>query len=231
MAIFTGEEASAVKTRYPRLRVEESGVAEGSFDLHAVYGGEERRDEFQVRIVAPPDYPDSIPSLCETAGRTEAIARKHGIDDLRDLHRNPGGTACVCVKLEEGRRFPKGSDLPHFIEELVVPYLFGLSHFDEHGKWPWPDYSHGALGIIEYYADAADPPSRESIDAALSFLKQDTGWRKLRRQIRKPSAMRSCLCDSGKPISRCHKGVWNGIVKLHGDMQKVGLDVARTLKE
>ena len=22
------------------------------------------------------------------------------------------------------------------------------------GKWPWPDYGHGALGIAEYYGDA-----------------------------------------------------------------------------
>ena len=131
MVIFTTEEMSAVKARYPRLGIEESGVVEGAFDLHAIYGGEERRDEFQVRVDAPPDYPNSMPSLRETGGRTEAIARKHGIEDLRDLHRNPGGRACVCVKQEERRRFPRGADLPHFIEELVVPYLFGLSHFDE----------------------------------------------------------------------------------------------------
>ena len=203
---------------------------EGAFDLHAIYGGEERRDEFQVRVDAPPDYPNSMPSLRETGGRTEAIARKHGIEDLRDLHRNPGGRACVCVKQEERRRFPRGADLPHFIEGLVVPYLFGLSHFDEHGKWPWPDYSHGALGILEYYAEAFDDASRESIDTTLALLKQDTGWRKLRRQIRKPSAMRVCHCGWHKPTSRCHRGVWNGIVRLNGDMQKLGLDVGRTLK-
>lgn len=207
-------------------------MVEGVFDLHAVYHGEERRDEFQVRVVAPPDYPDSMPSLLETGGRTAAIATKYGIGDHRDLHRNPGtGTACVCVKQEERRRFPKGANLPHFIEELVVPYLFGLSHFDEHGKWPWPDYSHGALGIVEYYADAADDPSKESIGGTLDLLKQDIGWREWSRQIRKPSAMRMCVCGSRKPISRCHKRVWAGITKLNGDILELGLDVRRTLQK
>ncbi len=205
---------------------------EGLLDLHAVYGGEERRDAFQVRIVAPADYPNSMPSLLETGGRTAAVATKYGIEDHRDLHRNPGtGTACLCVKQDEPHRFPKGANLAHFIEELVVPYLFGLSHFDEHGKWPWPDYSHGTLGIAEYYADATDSPSIESIRATLDLLKQDMSWREWSRQIRKPSAMRMCVCGSRKPISRCHKGVWAGITKLNSDIQKLGLNLRRTLQK
>lgn len=172
----------------------------------------------------------SMPSLLEMGKRTEKIAAKYGIQDLSDLHRNPDiGTACLCVKPEESRRFPKGSNLAHFVEELVVPYLFGLSHFDEHGKWPWPDHSHGALAIVEYYADIDDDPSVETIRSTLSLLKQDTIWHELRRQIRKPSAMRMCACGSRRAASRCHKGVWAGITKLNSDMQKLGLNVRRTL--
>lgn len=226
MAIFTDEEIFDVTHRYPRLQAVEGGVVEGVLDLHAIYNGEERRDAFQVRIVAPPDYPNSMPALLETRGRTAAIAKKYGIEDYRDLHRNPGtGMACLCVKQEERLRFPKGANLPHFIEELVVPYLFGLSHFDEYGEWPWPDYSHGALGIVEYYAEATDDPSQEAIGSTLDLLKQDICWRDFRKQIRKPSAMRMCVCGSNKPISRCHKGVWAGIIKLNADIQKLGLDM------
>lgn len=232
MPTFTAEEVCEVKLRYPQLQMTEDGLAEGILNLHALYDGKERRDSFQVRIVASPDYPDSMPSLLETGGRTAAIGAKYGIDDLRDLHRNPGtGTACLCVKQEEHRRFPKGANLLHFIEELVVPYLYGLSHFDEHGKWPWLDYGHGALGIAEYYADAADDLSKESIDATLDLLKQDVCWREWSRQIRKPSAMRMCVCGSRNPISRCHKRVWAGLVKLNGDIQKLRLDLRRTLQK
>jgi hypothetical protein len=230
VAIFTAEEFSEVKDRYPRLRLTENGSVDGTLDLHAIYGGEERRDAFEVRIIAPPGYPNAIPSLFETGGRTAAITAKYRIQDHRDLHRNPGtGTACVCVKQEERRRFPNGANLRHFIEELAVPYLFGLSHFDEHGKWPWPDYSHGALGIIEYYGDAADAPSGESIASTVDLLKGDPSWRDLRRHIRKPSAMRMCVCGSRRPISRCHKGVWAGITRLNGDIQRLGLNVRRVL--
>lgn len=206
-------------------------MIEGALDLHAVFNGEERRDVFQVRIVAPSDYPDSMPLLLEMGGRTAAIAAKYRIADLRDLHRNPAnGSACVCVKQDERHRFPKGANLWHFIDQLAVPYLFGLSHFDEHGKWPWPDYSHGVLGIVEYYAEAADDPSAGTLGETLDFIRQDYSWRDFRKQIRQPSPMRMCVCGSQRPISLCHKGVWAGIVKLNSDIQRFGLNARRVLQ-
>jgi hypothetical protein len=227
---FTVEEMQMIAERYPQLRLTESGVVEGVFDLHAIFAGEERKDAFAVRIT-PPDDPDGMPSLTETGGRTGMIATKHGLRDLADLHRNPNGTACLCVKQDEPNRFPKGASLAHFIEELAVPYLFGLSHFDGNGKWPWPYYGHGVLGIAEYYSDAGSAPSPENIATTLDLLKQDSAWREFSRQIRKPSAMRRCVCGSRKPISRCHARVWAAVQKLNRDIHDLGLDVRRTLQK
>lgn len=219
-----------IAERYPRLRLTDTGIVEGVFDLHAVFAGEERKGIFAVRI-APPDDPHGMPSLTETGGRTAAIAAKHGVKDLADLHRNPDGTACLCVKQDEPNRFSRGASLVHFIEELVVPYLFGLSHFDDNGEWPWPDYSHGVLGIAEYYSDADDAPLPETIATTLDLLKQSSSWREFSRQIRKPSAMRTCVCGSRKPISQCHKGVWAAVQKLNRDIRGLGLDMRRTLEK
>lgn len=231
VTLFTAEEIAEVTGRYPRLGAVRDGVVEGILDLHAVFNSEERRDQFEVRIVAPPGYPDSVPSLTETGGRTAAIAARYGITDQSDLHRNPGdGSACLCVKQEERLRFPGGANLSRFVEGLVVPYLFGLSHFDEYGKWPWPDRSHGALGTIEYYAEVAAEPSAGSIGETLDLLKVDPVWRELRKQLRKPSAMRICVCGSRKPISRCHKDAWAAILKLNGDMRKLGLNFRAMLQ-
>jgi hypothetical protein len=227
---FTIEEMAMIADRYPQLRLTDAGIVEGIFDLHAVFAGEERKDAFVVRI-APPDDPHGMPSLIEIGGRTGAIAAKHGVKDLADLHRNPGGAACLCVKQDESNRFPDGAGLAHFIEELAVPYLFGLSHFGDNGKWPWPDYGHGALGIAEYYGDAGDAPSPATVAATLDLLKQDSAWREFSRQIRRPSAMRRCVCGSRKPISRCHKGVWAAVQKLNRDIHGLGLHMRRTLQK
>jgi hypothetical protein len=219
-----------IAERYPQLRLTDTGIVEGNLDLHAVFAGDERKDSFIVRI-APSDDPHGMPSLTEIGGRTGAIAAKHNVKDLADLHRNPGGSACLCVKQDEPNRFPDGAGLAHFIEELAVPYLFGLSHFDENGKWPWPDYSHGVLGIAEFYGDAVNPPSPERIATTLDLLKEDSAWREFSRQIRKPSAMRRCMCGSRKSISRCHKGVWSAVQKLNRDIHALGLDMRRTLQK
>lgn len=227
---FTVEEVATIAERYPQLRLTDAGIVEGVFDLHAVFAGEERKDAFVVRI-APPDDPQGMPSLMETGGRTAAIAAKYGLKDLADLHCNPSGTACLCVKQDEPNRFPLGAGLAQFIEELVVPYLFELSHCDDRGKWPWPDHSHGALGIAEYYGDATQAPSPEAIAATLDLLKNNSGWREFSRQIRKPSAMRRCMCGSRKPISRCHRRVWAAVQKLNRDIQRLGLDMRRTLQK
>jgi len=219
-----------IAERCPRLRLTGAGIIEGIFDLHAVFAGEARTDAFAVRIV-PSNDPGELPSLTETGGRTVAIAAKHGVEDLADLHCNPGGTACLCVKQDEPNRFPKGAGLAHFIEGLAVPYLFGLSHFDDNGKWPWPDYSHGVLGIAEYYGEAGGLPSLQCVTETLNLLRQASSWREFSRQIRKPSAMRRCVCGSRKPISRCHKGVWLAVQKLNRDIHGLALDMRRTLQK
>jgi hypothetical protein len=172
-----------------------------------------------------------MPFLIEAGDRTEKIAQKYRLKDLRDLHCDPRTkVACLCVKQEESVRFPQGAGLPDFIESLVVPYLFGLSYFDERGRWPWGEYSHGSLGIIEYYAGTSGVASAETIDETLSLLKKAGGRAEYNRQIREPSAMRMCMCGSRKPISRCHKNAWAGIMKLNSDIQLLGLDLDRTLR-
>jgi hypothetical protein len=227
---FSAEDLAMIAARYPQLRLTESGIIEGVFDLHAVFASEERKDAFTVRIVRSGDS-RAMPTLTEVGGRTAAIAAKYGITNLADLHQNPGGTACLCVKQDEANRFPKGAGLDHFVEEMVVPYLFGLSHFNDNGKWPWPDYSHGVLGIAEYYADAVGAPSLQAIATTLDLLREDSAWREFSRQIRKPSAMRRCICGSRKPISRCHKRVWIAVQKLNSDIHGLGSDMRRTLQK
>lgn len=169
---FTAEDLATIAARYPQLRLTKAGTIEGIFDLYAVFDGEERKDTFSVRI-APSHDTGLMPTLTEVGGRTATIAAKYGLKNFSDLHQNPGGTACLCVKQDEINRYPKGAGLAHFIEELVVPYLFGLSHFHDNGKWPWPDYSHGVLGIAEYYGDTLGSPSPQGIAATLDLLKAD----------------------------------------------------------
>jgi len=152
---FSKEEIAAVKEKFPGLRLTAKGW-EGDLAFYASFEDHPIRDTYRVAIDIPLEYPEQIPLLREIGGRTQKIAKKYGLQDIRSLHFNANnGTACVCVKQEEKRKFPPGAPLLTFIDDLAVPYLYGLSYYDQNGRWPWREYSHGCLGLLEFYAEAA----------------------------------------------------------------------------
>jgi hypothetical protein len=224
---FSKTEIIEVVARYPKLQLKSAGVLEGILDMHAEYDGSLLADSFTVQVTSSNPNSERIPALREIGGRTEAIARKYKIDDLRDLHRNLDGTACVCVRQMEGRKFPPGSSLLLFIEELAVPYLYGLSYYDKHGKWPWADYSHGTLGLLEFYAEDDAQKSEADIRDVIAQVKREHNWKEYHKQFRKPSADKLCVCGSRRPFHKCHSRAWRGVLRLHADLHRLNLNLDR----
>lgn len=221
--IFSDEEIAEVRSKYPTLRLESPGILEGNITVHAEYDGKRITDSFEIRIAALNPHSIRLPALYEIGERTAAIAAKHRVKDLRDLHRNFDGATCVCVKQDEKRRFPPGSTLLKFIEDLAIPYLYGLSRFEAEGKWPWEGYSHGAIGLLEFYSDNEQEQSKEDIVEILGMIRADDNWRLYGKQLRSPSAKRECLCGSGKSLGRCHRRAWNGIERLNAEIGRLHL--------
>lgn len=222
--VFSDEEIAEVKARYPRLDRTDAGTVEGILDLNAVYDGKALTDSFHIRITAFNPNSERVPALYEISGRTEAIAKKWGLTDLRDLHRNPNGTACVCVKQLEKEKYPHGSNLFTFVEQLVVPYLYGLAHYENSKMWLWGEYSHGGLGLLEFYADNQTPQTAEDISEILPSIRKELNWKEYHKQLRSPSAKRACLCGSGKPFGRCHPQAWKGLGLLVKEIERLGLN-------
>ena len=223
LAVFSDEEILAVKARYPGLDRTGPGTLEGFLNMDAVYDGHPLADSFQIRITTTNPHSAHVPALYEIGGRTKSIADKYGFSDLRTLHQNMDGTACVCVKQIERQKFPSGSDLFVFIEELVVPYLYGLIYYEHHQRWSWGDYSHGSMGLLEFYADDTTPQTAESIADILPSIRKDPNWKEYHKQLRKPSAERFCLCGSRKAFRKCHKKAWQGLVQLRNEMLRLGI--------
>jgi hypothetical protein len=182
------------------------------------------KDRFRVRLTKANPLSNRMPALYQIGGRTDAIAAKWNRTDKRDLHRNlDGASACVCVPQEETDKFPPGSDLPFFIDGLAHDYLYGLAFFDHHGRWPWDERSHGSLGLLEFYADNTTPQTRETVGKIIPFFCKETNWRDFDKQLRRPSGQRPCLCGSGKPFSVCHPTAWQGLLRLVGEIVRLGM--------
>lgn len=222
---FSELEINEITRKYPNLRLEKEDdilIWKGEINFDSVYKGYRIIDSFQCNIFILPNYPAKIPLFQEIGGRTEKIAEKWQIEDLRDLHCAPKyHVACLCVRQEEKIKFPQGSSLLDFIDKLALPYLFALAYFEDYGKWPWKTYSHGVLGILEYYGNNE---VKLNIDEIIKDFRQDKYWRKYRKYLMKWQDTRLCICGSKKLFSECHSEAWSGLKKINKHIIKSGLN-------
>jgi hypothetical protein len=226
---FAESEVREVIARHPGLHQTNAGQLEGVIEIHHQHGLVVRQDSFSIEISAH-NATSRLPALREVGGRSKAIVLKRGLEDVRAVHQNSvDGTACVCVKQEEAERFPPGALLSTFVEQLAIPYLFGLSYFDEFGKWPWGEYSHGGLGLLEFYAHHSAQHKQE-LEELLASLQAGSDWPRYYKQLKKPSSKRACICGSGKAFGKCHPGAWRGLKNLISALSQFGFDLKSVQK-
>ncbi|PIZ44974.1 hypothetical protein COY31_01340 [Candidatus Wolfebacteria bacterium CG_4_10_14_0_2_um_filter_39_18] len=230
---FSQKEIDEVQIKFSKLKLDQQGVWKGIIDIYAEYEGYQINDAFEILIITPSIFPSQPPLMIEIGGRTQAIAKKYKITDLRRLHCNPSqrNTACLCVRQEEKEKFPPGSNLVVFTENLVVPYLYGLSYFEKFGKWPWGEYSHGGLGVLEYHAEDPTEITEQGIRENTKLLRADENWKEYSKQLRKPSSEKFCICGSRKPFRKCHKKAWQGLNRLYSDIHNFELNVRQLFQK
>lgn len=220
---FTPEEIAAVKSHFPKLEYLSTGVWKGILEFDHIYRGYRIIDSYSIGIGVPAAYPSQFPHVTELGDRVTKAAAKYNKSVL-DAHWSQQNGACLCVKQEEKIKFPPGSDMVFFIENLVIPYFYGLSYFEEHGRWPWKEYSHGVLGILERHIEDSEKHTRESLELILPAFRDNPDWRKYRAQFVEPKGNKACLCKSGKAFSECHPLGWQGMVLLHEDLKRLNLN-------
>lgn len=160
------------------------GVAEvrGSFPVLAADG--RILDRYSVRIRFPDRYPDDLPVVEEVGGRIPRTA---------DRHVYPDSGAC-CLLLEEARweAFPVGDSFRKFLEGPVQAYFLGQSLVERGEAWPFGEWSHGALGIAEYYAEILDTTDLATIRRFVGLL-----------ALSEAKGHHVCFCGSRQRLRRC----------------------------
>ncbi|HVU06646.1 MAG TPA: hypothetical protein VHE10_02565 [Candidatus Paceibacterota bacterium] len=225
--VFTPEEIAEIGQRYG-LELITPSVWKGTLNIYASYNGLPLKDKFEIKIGIPFNYPNSTPVMSEVGGRTATIIKKYKIKDPRDLHFNIGSeTACLCVRQEEKKKFPPGSSLSVFIENLVIPYLYGLSHFDMYRKWPWGERSHGVLGMLEFYGENPDKQTEESMREITAALRPEKNWKEYDKQLRNPRPHGRCVCGKDKSFEKCHFAAFQGVVCFNEDLKRLGITTAK----
>lgn len=143
-------------------------------------------DRFEIKVILPPGGPRAgIPVVREIGGRLP-----HG----PDRHIEQNGDACLFVKDEFWYRNPDGMDLIDFLHGPVYAFFVGQSLVELGHEWPYDERSHGANGIVEFYAEIIDTNDTARIRKFVEAI----AAKKMRNHSK-------CPCGSGRRIRDCHR--------------------------
>lgn len=161
--------------------------------VHGVYvldvPDTDRQLEYGIVLAVPDNYPKGPPELfCNDPRLPVGNIDRHIMTD---------GRACLAVQAETGRRWPPGSMITDFLENLVAPFLVWQAYYEAYGKPPpWGDLAHGIQGIRQYYAKLLGRSADDS--SVIDFM------RLLARKNR-PKGHERCPCNSGRKLRDCHR--------------------------
>lgn len=223
-----------INENYPNLNVDSSNfIIEGILDFCPGYNSNLN----QFRIIYDSDWKSQgwlvllgkyyINLSFKNNGLPQLRMKSEEVQITNDRHFNLyDKTACLCGPSEEDNYLKRDITLQLFIEELVLPFLYGQKYYDQFEKWPWHEYSHGILGALEsYYFD----DDVQSIEFCLEKIKNDTQvWESFLaflRKKRKKKGHEPCICGSNKDIRNCHSDAWYGLNKLQDDIKKLKINI------
>lgn len=174
--------------RHPGLRIVPSGgdsltlSGDISFRVQGPNHGP-IEDTYAVELQVPPRFPEALPTARETGGRIPA-----------SFHKFTGGGLCLGAPTALRVKLAQSPTLSTYVDDFVVPYLFGYSYFVKHGAMPFGELAHGSTGILECLAELFGAAHTKD---AHEFLR-------LASLKRRDANKRLCPCGSGRRLGRCH---------------------------
>lgn len=172
-------------------------VLSGSLPFEASADGLETiTDSFDIELTIPNDFPDMLPRVRETGDR---ISTEYD-------HRNPGGTLCLAIPVEQRRVFFEEPTLLGFVNRLVIPYLYGFCFYTKHGYHPFDEAAHGYEGILRHYVDTLHLHDDLAALRVICFLFEH-GYR----------GHHDCPCGSGRKVRACHGPALLALRKTHNE--------------
>lgn len=179
--------------RYPELRIvpdDHALVLRGRLPFRVVGPNDVYlEDAYRVELSFLPDFPNDIPAARETDGRIP-----------KDYHKLVGNLLCVAVPTEIRIKLKFSPTLRVYVEDFLIPYLYGYSYYEKFGDVPYGQLDH-EQGIRQYLAELFRSPR---IERAQEFVR--CAAMKKRRANKLP-----CPCGSGRRMGRCHNGIVNSL--------------------
>lgn len=222
-----------LRNNYPALIASGDTVA-GTIEFKASYDSQEHRffilagqpDEeiggrvlsgtFQIRIQERTHKSTSqLPALYV-----------EGIDPIADRHFSQSdNSACLCSPFDEREFLQPELQFRAFLERLVIPFLYGQVFYSSKRRWPWADYAHGAVGILEAYSKIED---QNCAVECIRLLAQYMNWPRIRSALRQQPYVKghtTCFCERKLQLRRCHPRALAGALRLQKHLRALGISV------
>lgn len=232
--MLTSQDKAWLNKKYPKLKPNQGGIS-GSIEFTAVYNSKDNL--FSIIENEEEDTLDGV----KLSGAFKIDIKERGdkflsslpevyvdnVDLIPDRHfSQTDKTACLCSPLEEDEFLLPSFKFKTFFEELVIPFLYGQLFYSLNGEWPFSDYEHGAVGVLESYAKINNP---NKADDCLKKLTHDRGaWSKIKKVLEDRIMVKGhtpCFCSKGDHVRRCHPKAWEGIKLLKEDVKNQNLRV------
>jgi hypothetical protein len=228
LSLLGGRDEPSLSDLYPGL-ASVDGTVTGVIAFRASYNREENRfvvlkegerddavtlsGSFEIRIEERSD---------KSVFRLPALFVSD-VDPIPARHFGADKTACLCSPFEEDDFLNPEFRLSSFLEQLVIPFLYGQVFYTAQGHWPWAEYAHYETGILEAYSKLQDQSKAEE---CLRMLSKYRSWPALRSALaHKPffPGHTPCFCGERKPIRRCHRQALEGALRLQRDVRVLRL--------
>jgi hypothetical protein len=134
-------------------------------------------------------------------------------------------SACLCSPFAEDEFLRPEFQFKSFLEQLVIPFLYGQVFYSLRGHWPWPEYAHGATGLLEAYSKIVGYGRAED---CLQLLRQDKSWERIKAALQQKPYVKGhtpCFCPKMDHIRRCHPSALRGAQRLHEDIKTLAIPI------
>lgn len=168
-------------------------------------------DKYNLIILIPSES-KRFPKIWEIDNRIIGFAQKRGLP-LIDLHIYEDGEVCLVGPLDMSKQF----SFLEFINGPVLQFFYDQSYYQQFGRWPRGQYSHGLLGLFENFCDHTAKLNDSLILECLSYMKKLNNWKDFEKLILSKKRIKGhycCPCGSRKKFRRCHEKVFRGMWNL-----------------
>ncbi|MDZ7659507.1 hypothetical protein [Fodinibius sp.] len=191
------DQLDSATEKYPQLKiVSENGEKFLRGNLEIIDEEGKQWELYQVEIKFKEGFPHRFPKVFETSDKVPKIA---------DWHIYKDESCCIDVDPSEIIKCRDGITLIGFIDHELLPYLFNQTHRRVEGYYVNSGYSHGWIGVYEFYSGKLE--TGNNVRKTLSLIQYIANNSRLNRSNK-------CFCGSNNLFRNCHMEAFDELKKL-----------------